>query len=62
MDVIRRLRCDGFRGAEKCRGRPKLVTLVKAMTYGKTTRKLRQITVLDAANPWPLPPLASRSE
>jgi hypothetical protein len=46
-DVIRRLRCTGFRGHERCRGRPKRVTLVKVATYGKSTRKLREIVVLD---------------
>jgi hypothetical protein len=49
MDVVRRLRCGGFRGSGKCRGRPGLVILVKVTTHGKTTRKLRQITVLDTS-------------
>ena len=49
LDVIRRLRCGGFRGSGKCRGRPGLVILVKVATHGKTTRKLRQITVLDTS-------------
>jgi hypothetical protein len=40
-EAIRRLRCSG------CRGMPKLVTLVKVATYGKSTRKLREIVVLD---------------
>jgi hypothetical protein len=62
MDVIRRLRCDGFRGPEKCRGRAKLVVLVKVATYGKSTRTVRQITVFDASNPWPLPPTMSRQD
>jgi hypothetical protein len=30
-------------------------------TYGKSARAARQITVLDASNPWPQPPPASRS-
>ena len=46
-EVIRRLRCAGFRGRERCRGTPKRVVLVKVATYGKTTRKLREITVVD---------------
>jgi hypothetical protein len=61
MNVILRLRCGGFRGEGKCRGRPKLVTLVKVATYGKSTRMLRRITVLDTSNPWSLrPPEMSR--
>jgi hypothetical protein len=62
IEVIRRLRCTRFRGSDRCRGRPKLVTLVKVSTYGKTTRKLREIIVLGASNPWSLPPLASRPD
>ena len=60
VDVIERLRCGGFRGKGKCRGRPRLVTLVKVATYGKATRKLREITVLDTSQSWPLPPAVSR--
>jgi hypothetical protein len=60
IDVIQHLQCASFRGQEKCRGRPRLVTLVKVATYGKSVRTVRQITVLDASNPWPQPPLASR--
>lgn len=48
-EVIRRLRCDGFRGRERCRGTPKRVILVRFATYGKTIRKLREITVVDRA-------------
>lgn len=57
-DVIRRLRCGGFRGTAKCHGRPRLVTLVKVATYGKSTRTLRQIAALDMSQAWPLPPAA----
>ncbi len=59
VDVIQRLRCGGFRGTTKCRGRPRLVTLVTVASYGKTTRKLRQITVLDTSRSWPLSPAVS---
>jgi hypothetical protein len=45
--VIRRLRCSGMRGEARCGGMPKRVMLVKAMTYGKTARKLRALSVLD---------------
>jgi hypothetical protein len=61
IDVILRLQCGSFRGREKCRGRPKLVTLVKVAIYGKSVRTVRQITVWDASSLWPQPPLASRS-
>jgi hypothetical protein len=53
--VIRRLRCDGIRGKERCRGRPKRVVLVQVATYGKTTRRLRELHVVDPArrhSPW----------
>ncbi|HEY1410535.1 MAG TPA: hypothetical protein VGF36_00260 [Rhodopila sp.] len=46
-EVVRRLHCTGYRGQERCRGTPKRVLLVKVSTYGKTTRKLREIVVLD---------------
>ncbi len=49
-EVIRHLRCAGFRGHERCRGTPKRVTLVKVATYGKSTRKLREIVVLDRSS------------
>ena len=39
--AVRRLRCTG------CRGTPKQVMLVKVVTYGKSTRKQREIVVLD---------------
>jgi hypothetical protein len=35
IDVTRHLQCNSFYGQEKCRGRPRLVTLVKVATYGK---------------------------
>jgi hypothetical protein len=38
---------------------PRRVTLVKVTIYGKSVRTVRQITVWDASNPWPQPPLAS---
>ncbi|HEY2614033.1 MAG TPA: hypothetical protein VGI94_24715, partial [Reyranella sp.] len=50
-EVVRRLRCDGFRGEERCRGTPKRVTLARVATYGKTTRTLREIVVVDRARP-----------
>ena len=46
-EIIRRLRCDGFRGRERCRGTPKRVILVRVETYRKSTRKLREIVVVD---------------
>jgi hypothetical protein len=60
IDVILRLQCGNFRGSKKCRGRPGLVTLVRVAVYGKSVRPLRQITVVDASNPWPQLQLASR--
>lgn len=46
-DIIRRLRCAGFRGPERCRGAPKRVILVRVATYGKTTQRLREIVVVN---------------
>ena len=60
IDVILRLQCSSFRGRGKYRGRPRLVRLVKVAIYGKSVRTVRQISVWDASNPWPQPPLASR--
>jgi hypothetical protein len=53
--VIRRLRCDGIREEGRCRGRPRRVILVKVETYGKTTRRLRELHVVDTTrrhSPW----------
>lgn len=49
-EIARRLRCDGFRGRERCRGTPKRVILVRVATYGKTTRKLREIVIMDKSS------------
>jgi len=46
-EVIRRLRCSGFRGRQRCRGAPKRVTLVKVAPYGKSMQKVREIIVVD---------------
>lgn len=59
--VVRRLRCAGFRGRERCRGTPKRVILVKVAAYGKTTRTLREITVVDRSRR-PLPGCRRRDD
>ena len=46
-DVVRRLRCHGYRGSVKCGAKPRRVLLVKIAANGM--RKLREITVLDAS-------------
>ena len=48
-EVVRRLRCTGFRGPGRCHGTPKRVTLVKVASRGKTAQVLREITVVDRA-------------
>ena len=47
IEVVRRLRCVGFRGGRRCGAAPKRVTLVKVATYGKSMRKVREIAVLE---------------
>jgi hypothetical protein len=60
--VIRRLRCDGVRGEERCHGRPKRVVLVKVETYGATTRRLRELHVVDTTRrPTRIPEAAGAS-
>jgi hypothetical protein len=44
--VIRKLRCDGARGGARCHARPSCVSLVQVSTYGKSTRKVREIVVV----------------
>jgi hypothetical protein len=46
-EIVRRLQCDGFRGDDKCRAKPSRVKLVEVSSYGKSTRRLREVTVLD---------------
>jgi hypothetical protein len=45
-EVVRRLRCGGFRDNGKCRARPAHVKLVEVSYYGKSMRKLREVTVM----------------
>jgi hypothetical protein len=44
--VIRKLRCDGARGRARCGARPSWVSLVQVSTYGKSSRKVREIVVV----------------
>jgi hypothetical protein len=46
-EVVRRLRCGGFRGDSKCRAKPSHVSLVEVSYYGKSMRKLREVVVVD---------------
>jgi hypothetical protein len=47
MEVVRRLRCGGFRGENKCRAKPSRVNLVEVSHHGKSWRKLREVVVVD---------------
>jgi hypothetical protein len=47
IEVVRRLRCDGFRGVNKCRAKPARVNLVEVSYHGKSSRKLREVVVVD---------------
>jgi len=46
-EVVRRLRCGGFRGEDKCRAKPSRVTLIEVSYHGKSWRKLREVVVVD---------------
>jgi len=47
IEVVRRLRCGGFRGEDKCRAKPSRVNLVEVSHHGKSWRKLREVVVVD---------------
>ena len=47
IEVVRRLRCGGFRGVNKCRAKPARVTLIEVSYHGKSWRKLRKVVVVD---------------
>jgi hypothetical protein len=47
IEVVRRLRCGGFRAENKCRARPSLVRLIEVSYHGKSMRKLREVVVVD---------------
>ena len=47
IEVVRRLRCGGFRGDNKCCAKPSRVNLVEVSYHGKSWRKLREIVVVD---------------
>jgi hypothetical protein len=47
IDVVRRLRCGGFRRENKCRAKPSRVNLVEVSRHGKSWRKLREVVVVD---------------
>ena len=46
-EVIKRLRCGGFRGEDKCRAKPSRVDLVEVSYHGRSWRKLREVVVVD---------------
>lgn len=45
-ELLRRLRCGGFRDDERCNARPLRVKLVEISRYGKWVRRLRKVTAL----------------
>jgi hypothetical protein len=51
-EVIRKLRCNGFRGQTRCHARPTEVSLMLVSNYGNSTRKLREIVVLGRGSRW----------
>jgi hypothetical protein len=46
IEVVRRLKCDGFRCSNRCGGKPSRVVLVEVHVYGKSMRKVREVTVV----------------
>src|SRR4051794_9418049 len=46
-NLVCRLRCDSFRGNERCRARPSWVERQETHTYGKTMRIVRTVRVLE---------------
>jgi hypothetical protein len=47
IEVVRPLRCGGFRGDSKCRAKPSRVNLLEVSYHGKSWRKLREVVVVD---------------
>ena len=45
-EVVRRLRCRGLLNDERCGARPSQVKLAEVHVYGKSMRKVREVTVL----------------
>jgi len=46
--IVVRLRCDAHRDGERCGGEPSKITLADVQFYGKSMRKVREVTVLGA--------------
>jgi hypothetical protein len=44
--IVARLRCDAHRDGERCWGKPSKVTLAEVQFYGKSMRKVRELTVM----------------
>jgi hypothetical protein len=44
--LVRRLRCDGLKGDGRCGGQPSRVVLAEVHVYGKSQRKVREVTVV----------------
>jgi hypothetical protein len=47
-EVLRRLRCGGLRGGERCQAPPSRVKLAEVARHGKSMQKLREVTVMGA--------------
>ena len=45
-ELVRRLRCRGLLNNERCGARPSQVKLAEVHVYGKSMRKVREVTVL----------------
>src|SRR5277367_313545 len=44
-EIVRRLRCDGYRGEGRCMAKPSRVTLAEVYRHGKSAHIARQIDV-----------------
>jgi hypothetical protein len=47
IEIVRQLRCGGFRGEDKCRAKPSRVNLVEVSYHESPRRKLRDVVVVD---------------
>jgi hypothetical protein len=45
-EIVRRLRCRGFRGEARCGAKPSRVVLIEVFVHGKSAEKVREIVVV----------------
>ena len=45
-EIVRRLRCRGFRAEARCGAEPTRVALIEVLVHGKSVQKMREIVVV----------------